>query len=250
MRAIATGTGRRLLAGLALSVCLMAAALTSAFAGDFAERKILGFSPDGRYFAFEQFGVQDGSGFPYADIFVIDTRKDSWVAGSPFRVLLRDESKSVDTARRDVLTMATDMLRDLAVSRPGHILASNPPAELSANPYRITVNPAFQILSAREPWVFDLSEISIPVARCADLLAEPAKGFRLSVTPHNSSRAVLHKDSSIPNSRGCPMSYALSDVVMYAPDREKRVFVVLLSVYSFGFEGPDRRFIAVTFTPQ
>ena len=41
-------------------------------AGDSAERRAMGFSVDGRYFAFEQFGIQDGSGFPYADIFIVD----------------------------------------------------------------------------------------------------------------------------------------------------------------------------------
>lgn len=240
----------RLVACFALAFCIMTAGSGPAPAGDFATRKILGFSPDGRYFAFEQFGVQDGSGFPYADIFIIDTSRDSWVAGSPFRVLLRDEAESIGAARRNVLAKATGLLRELAISRPGHVLASNPPAELSADPHRVTVNPRFQILSAREPWDFTLAEIPIPVARCADLLSEPAKGFRLSVTPYKGAGTVLHEDRSVPKSRGCPMSYALSDVVMYAPDSGRRIFVVLLSVYSFGFEGPDRRFIAVTYKTQ
>ena len=42
-------------------------------AGDYADRTILGFSPDGSTFAFEEFGVQDGSGFAYANIYMIDT---------------------------------------------------------------------------------------------------------------------------------------------------------------------------------
>jgi predicted secreted protein len=36
--------------------------------GDYADRTILGFSPDGGIFAFEEFGVGDGSGYPYATI--------------------------------------------------------------------------------------------------------------------------------------------------------------------------------------
>jgi predicted secreted protein len=35
-----------------------------ALAGDTAELNILGFSADGNVFAFEEYGVQDGSGFP------------------------------------------------------------------------------------------------------------------------------------------------------------------------------------------
>ena len=237
----------RLIAFTSLAIALLITGPRPGTAGDFAERTILGFSPDGRHFAFEQFGVQDGSGFPYADIFVIDIGQDKWVAGSPFRVLLEDETKTVEAARRDVLAMATGMLSDLAISRPGHILASNPPAELSADPHRVTVNPSFQLLGVREPWEFKLAELPLPLPRCADLLGKPAKGFRLSLTPYRGSNLVLHEDRSIPKSRGCPMSYAFSDVVMYEPERDKRVFVVLLSLYSFGFEGPDRRFIAVPY---
>ena len=45
----------------------------SARAGDVAELEILGFSDDGGVFAFEEYGVQDGSGFPYANRYYIDT---------------------------------------------------------------------------------------------------------------------------------------------------------------------------------
>jgi predicted secreted protein len=46
-------------------------AVPAAHAGDYAYRDILGFSSDGKSFAFEEYGVQDGSGFPYANIFVV-----------------------------------------------------------------------------------------------------------------------------------------------------------------------------------
>ena len=58
-------------------------ATVPARAADNAERAVVGFSPDGRYFAFEQYGVQDGSGFPYSEIFVIDLNANKWVKGSP-----------------------------------------------------------------------------------------------------------------------------------------------------------------------
>ena len=54
---------------LVLSSLLAAA---PALAADGAQSRALGYSADGKYFAFEQFGVQDGSGFPYWDVFVLD----------------------------------------------------------------------------------------------------------------------------------------------------------------------------------
>ena len=63
-----------------------------AVAGDFAERRIIGFSQGGERFAFEEFGVQAGSGFPYSNIFVIDTATDGWVAGTPLRIQVKEDS--------------------------------------------------------------------------------------------------------------------------------------------------------------
>jgi predicted secreted protein len=227
---------------LALLWCFPA----TARAGDIAEREILGFSPDGRHFAFEQFGVQDGSGFPYADIFVIDTKQDAWVEGTPFRVLLRDDRAGVESARQKVHAKSDKLLKDLEISQPGHLLASNPSAELSADPHAVTIDVRHRILTPREPWRFELEEIPIEVERCTVLLEGPAKGFRLTVRPHEGSSTTLHKDTAIPESRGCPMRYAFSDVIMHEPEGRPRVFAILISVYRYGFEGADRRFIAVT----
>jgi predicted secreted protein len=32
----------------------------------------IGYSPDGRYFAYEEFGTHDGSGAPFAEITIVD----------------------------------------------------------------------------------------------------------------------------------------------------------------------------------
>ena len=45
--------------------------------------------------------------------------------------------------------------------------------------------------------------------------------------------------------RGCPQDYAITGVITYLPDRYRPTMVVLVSTYSQGFEGPDRRFLAV-----
>jgi hypothetical protein len=63
--------------------------------------EILGFSADGGVFAFEQYGVQDGSGFPYAERFYIDVDNDSWLPGTPIRVRIDDETASVEDARQE-----------------------------------------------------------------------------------------------------------------------------------------------------
>ena len=50
------------------------------FAGDYATLNFIGFSRDGKYLAFEEYGVQDGSGFPYSNIYIVETAKNAYAA--------------------------------------------------------------------------------------------------------------------------------------------------------------------------
>jgi len=50
-----------------------------AFAGDAAVFQNLGFSPDGRYFMFAQYGVSENSSQPYAQIFTVDVPRNRFV---------------------------------------------------------------------------------------------------------------------------------------------------------------------------
>src|SRR5690606_4210255 len=84
------------LSSLLILACTMA---TDVRAGDVAELDILGFSQNGGIFAFEEYGVQDGSGFPYANRYYIDTATDSYVKGTPVRVRIDDENASLQAAR-------------------------------------------------------------------------------------------------------------------------------------------------------
>lgn len=230
-------------------LCLLAAMLCFAgpsSAGDEAQRNIFGFSPDGRYFAFEQYGVQDGSGFPYADIFIIDTSTDEWVGDSPFRVLLKDERAQQKWARREAISKAGNWLKKLVITQPGRVLASNPPAELSADPHRVAVNSSTIINAKPERWTFTLEEKTFSDEKCAGYTSTPVKGFQLSVQKSGSAAIALHEDAAIPKSRGCPLRYAISDIIIHEPKSGAHVFAALISVYRFGFEGPDRRFLAVT----
>ncbi|MCP9229085.1 hypothetical protein NMG46_02305 [Mesorhizobium sp. LMG 17147] len=57
---------------------------SAAQAGDAAARRIIGFSPDGNYFAFEQYGTLDAgaSDSGWSEIDIIDTRTDQFVGAS------------------------------------------------------------------------------------------------------------------------------------------------------------------------
>ena len=52
-----------------------------AWAGDSASFVDLGFSPDGKYFMFAQYGVQSGLLRPWAELFVVDVARNNFVSG-------------------------------------------------------------------------------------------------------------------------------------------------------------------------
>lgn len=216
-------------------------------AGDTAELNILGFSADGGIFAFEEFGVQDGSGFPYANRFYIDVANDSFVAGSPIRVRIDDESATVDAAREQARTEGEIIVADAELARNRGVTAGfNPVTELSADPHRLSVNPRPVFPPIDAPVEFRIEEIHLgQPENCHDM--GKAMGYRLIRTglAPGESAVVLHDDASIPASRRCPLGYHLGAVQTFFPQGGEPVFAVLIAVRSVGFEGPDHRWIAV-----
>lgn len=235
---------RRLLAFLLLTIGLPATAI----GGDAASVDILGFSSDGRVFAFEEYGVQDGSGFPYANRYYIDTQRDAFVSGTPIRVRIDDERSSVDEARRRARERGQAIISDNVLARNrGYTAAWNPVTELSADPFRVVANPRPVFPPIDDPVEFRLEEYSVEApSRCRDL--GDIKGFRLmrpAIVP--GVRAVLvHEDSAVPSSRGCPLGYAIGGLQTFFPRSGSPVFAVIIAVRQFGFEGPDHRWMAVT----
>ena len=222
---------------------------TAAVAGDTAELNILGFTPDGGIFAFEEYGVQDGSGFPYANRYYIDVDGDSFVAGTPIRVRIDEEMPTPEAARAEARAQGEAIVPDaeLAQNR-GTTAGANPVTELSADPFRMAVNPRPVFPAIDDPLEFRLTEIPVPMPeRCADLGGEIV-GFRLvRIEPvPGGTTSLLNEDDSVPASRGCPLGYRIGAVQTFFPAGAAPAFAVLIAVRSFGFEGPDHNWMAVT----
>lgn len=225
---------------------LFSALPVAASAGDIAESTELGFSPDGRYFAFEEYGVQDGSGFPFANIFLIETATDRWVKGTPIRVRIDNEETSLTAARAEAMRQAASFLDARQIGVQGTTVVSNPLTETSADPYRATFLPTVPYLPRPSAdYTLTLEPVDLPAPDCPDM-GQPYRGMRLILgTPEGDSRYLVD-DKSIPKSRRCPFNYGISDVVLYHPPGGQTVFAIFVNVFPLGFEGPDRRFIVVT----
>jgi predicted secreted protein len=234
--------------GIAAALLASVLSTTAASAGDFASFQPIGFSADGSVFAFEEYGVQDGSGFPYSKIFFIDTRKDTFLAGTPIRLRIDEENTSLAKVRAQTSEKAAPLVRkfDLAAN-PGLLAAFNPITETESSPHRLTYRQYAVDPPVGGDFTLTLDEIHLaPSALCKDVTPQSA-GFRLAFQTEDgtASDRVLHADTAIPDSRKCPTGYRIGGVMVYNPLQGEPVHVVLVQVLSVGFEGSDGRWIAV-----
>lgn len=231
-----------------LAASFLALAAVPAFAGDAANFAALGFSADGRYLAYEEFGVQDGSGFPYSNIFILDVAEDKWAGGSPFRVLLEDEQPGLATVRAKSAAAAAVAITKLQISEPAVIEAMNGDGEVGHDGSSISFGArGFGMDPPPNPVTLRIESFeSTSTVPCVESFGfPPPVGFALTLEADGKS-TELHRDKSVPASRNCTVAYRPFGIV--APVNwswNQRTPVAIISVFSQGFEGPDRRFIAV-----
>lgn len=240
-----------------MAAALLCAMALPALAADGAHLDIIGYSPDSRYFAFEQYGVQDGSGFPYADIFIVDLVANTWVKGTPIRERLDDEEARIATAHKAAMARAVPLLQSLAINEPAAIIASNPSGEVIAERSRITFDRWYRSSGPSSPDNKEMPEVRYELTAgtvdlpqgegCPDDMGKTV-GLVVSLKRMLTGEVKeIHRDTSLPKSRGCATGYDIDTVVAHAgypsPDR----MVAIIGVYSFGFEGHDRRFIVIPF---
>ena len=230
---------------------------TPALAADGAAFNAIGYSPDSRYFAFEQYGVQDGSGFPYWDVFVIDLKANEWVKGSPYRALVESEEAKPAAAREQARTAAAPSLKELDISQPAELVAANPATEAVPDRERLTFDRWYESGGARSGEKsqlgvrFELSVEKIPLPRPATCPEGDGDSFGVRVSLKDlqtGTSRVIHEDKAIPDSRNCPAAYDVAAVVAQTGMPVTDRLVALIGVYARGFEGLNHRFIAVPFT--
>lgn len=232
------------------SFFLVAFLAINTFAGDFASVKFIGFSNDGRYFAFEEYGMQDASGFPYSTIYFVDTVKNA-MAAPPVQILIKSETSSERAARSRSAAGAAKTLAKLKIvsGNTGNLVVSHPMTDQtfddgSDDKKTNLVKFAEQVQSMHREGDFELLLKPIPIKTKE---CEPYEMdtfiFEMSLKDNveNVFNKTLQKDTTLPKSRGCAQSYRIQDVYLY-----KEFIAVLINVFTPGFEGPDMRFMAVS----
>jgi predicted secreted protein len=237
---------------VALTTLVLSLLPAVTLAGDPATLHVIGFSPDSEYLAFEQYGIQDGSGFAWSEIQFVHVPRNA-LAGKTVRFRAKSEDVSLQSARREALKQAEATLKKLAIQ------SGNAPTPRAVR--EITdLAPAREIRFATElepiwlpgenPDYVDIYRVALQTrssGKKCDMGAPDGVGqlLTLSIQSEGKDRKTrtLQQDKAIPKSRGCPLAYRIRQIGT-APNGAH--VVVFLAYYQPGFEGVDLRYLVVT----
>lgn len=209
---------------------------TPLFAGDAATFINLGFSPDGSFYAFGQYGYYDGSGFPYGEIFIIDVKKNNYVKGGVIKVTVQDENGDFEAvsdfhAFLDAYGKAVPLLKQC------HILVTSPGIEHRAKEAATSIH----WREKGSPRSVTLVEKKTP-APDGEYYSDKAS-FHILLKDKGNQYTL----GNINRVRAAVYDYGLPRVFCSA---NGKAIVSIVSKMSFGFEGPDTRFMAETWYEQ
>lgn len=230
---------------LALGLALPAAA------ADNALLNMIGYSQDGAYFAFEQYGIQDGSGYAFSEVFVVDLVNDKWVSGTPFEAQGEDEDATLSSIRTDAMAKAQSALDRYKIDVPVQVLSLIGDGDASQTGTRLNWStPACCTPQAVQADAFSLVLSTRGATSTEDYCQDMSPvGFALNYLDEGGVRELHADGDALPKSRGCTLDYRLYAAVQPFQDYYADGFtprrVAIIATYPFGFEGVDRRFIAV-----
>lgn len=242
---------------------LLASALLTlsglSFAGDAAKLTHIGASADGKSYAFMESGVQDGMGNAYARIRILDTLANKYAAPSIERFQTEEEMENpgIDLAsvEAEVLKKAEETFKKLNISSSikGDVVASRKVTDLEARKLKelsFSTSPIIGGLGSASYKLKLTQTKATPTAGVFCMDPTLAKKIKLKITNLQTKKVrTLQADVTLPASRGCTHNYEIEDVVVIQPDQSSELaakVVVLMRVFTVGFEGEDVRYMAVS----
>jgi predicted secreted protein len=241
------------------SCCALLFLLTAsaAEAGDAAARNVLGFSPDGKIFAFEQFTMEYEEEAAFSQYFFVDTARDIYLPGTPVFVRVKgDDGLDEKKARADAAVKAATLVQKHGIRDRGRHLPGKPsmdPDEIGiyqtgAEP--MAVKQEFTLSDGRK---VQLAIATRPLgkAKCKTgrgIEGEyDVKGLILTLTIAG-AQTTLQNDQKLPRSRRCVTNYGIAEAWLHTAADKTLTLAVMVETEDNddSHAGPNRRFMAVT----
>ncbi|GGJ19734.1 hypothetical protein GCM10008938_02330 [Deinococcus roseus] len=196
--------------------------LTPALAADQSTLQFLGFSRDGKYAAYEQYGIHDGSGFPFSEIVVLNVSQNKTVVS--VNKSLQQDGSTIDGARAQALKAAQLSKYGIQSSNLGRSVYASPLGKSSV-----------QFQAKNKSYAMGVQPITFKTSSCIN---PSVRGVNVQL-----NKKVIFKDLALPKDRVCAQKYAIQQVRVWDKNRG---FIAFLRYEKDGFEGPDVRFWAVS----
>ncbi len=242
------------LSRFSLTAWCLCLGLSHTLHADIPHLDVIGFSPDGRYFAFEQYGFNEGQGVPYSNMYFVDVERNAYVTKPIIHEAKNDDPKAdIETLQARVRNrnriFSQNIFEDLKLHYPlpGQRVIHHPVTDLGVKNNQVSFTPdiPFGGLSY-DKYDLDLSFKQIDEGKNLSChgMGKP-KIFKLTLTHSGGQQQVLQEDKRLPPSRGCPLNYRIQDVYWYSYQKHNYI-AVFINVISAGFEGEDMRYLVVT----
>lgn len=217
------------------------------FASENTQVQPIAYSAEGRYFAYEEFGLGKNIGTGYSKIYIIDLVEVSHVVGTP--IIYRGETgdETLPEIRANAHSNARVFLNSLQFERQAITIAGFGDGQIDTERQKLNFGVPLYGEARRTAGKYDLILESFDTAAASDCdryTELPVLGFRLTVENFGAGREV-YADKMLARSRECPIHYEISEVVLPFGATDISETVGIISVTTMGPEGADRHFIAI-----
>ena len=244
---------------LPLALLGLTALASPAAAGDAAALRMIGFSPDGAVFAFEQYTMLYEDEAAFSEYFFIDTHTDRYLPGTPIKVLLRDDDGNDEKkAREQAAAKAAPLIEQHKIEQPGTRHEGKASMALDEiGIYQMNTGPlakvqAFTLPDGRKARLV-VTQRPLGKALCDGAGGRGVKGkvavagLKLTLMLDGKT-TVLQEDKKLPDARRCVSAYGIAEAHLHtAPDGAVTIAAMIETVDNHDYHaGPNRRFMAVT----
>lgn len=228
-------------------------------AGDAAARNVLGFSADGKVFAFEQYTMVYEAEVSLSEYYFVDTAADRFMPGTPVSVRISgDDGLDEKKARADAAAKAAPLVQKYGISDRGKHFPGAPSMALDdigiyhMEPKPLARRQEIELPDGRKA-VLTLARKPMGSAMCDGAGGRGTKGkvavSGLSLTLEIGGKKLpLQDDKKLPANRRCVSDYGIAEAWLHtAADKTLSLAVLVETVDNHDYHaGPSRRFMAVT----
>jgi predicted secreted protein len=189
------------------------------FAGDIATFANLGFSPDSAYFMFGQYGVDSSTSKPWAELYLVDTRKNDFVVKGQIRRIFDarlEAGQSPEGALFALFAESASQARSLKIDH----LATGRLIYVLIDGQEVPQNLSFRDFKTEASW-----EISMNKSILEDK-SGPKSSFGLSVSVTSKDGGVRRVTAGNPEIKRAGVKDYIIRRAIIAPDEKTLVLII------------------------